>query len=86
MFLKGGFFVKKIGDVYYFYHDFVMEVIIFVFGIDYLMVVIKYVDVIFLRKRVKIKSRNFKNDLFIIFVSDKYISEFGKRLYIDFFG
>lgn len=35
-FLKG-FFVKKIGDVYKFYYDFVMEVISFIFGKDYLV-------------------------------------------------
>lgn len=81
-----GSFVKKIGDTYQFYHDFVTEVTTLVFGTDYPTVAIKYADVTFLRKRVKIKSRNAKNDLFTIFVSDKHISELGKRLYIDLFG
>lgn len=81
-----GSFVKKIGDTYQFYHDFVTEVTTLVFGTDYPTVAIKYADVTFLRKRVKIKSTNAKNDLFTIFVSDKHINDLGKRLYADLFG
>lgn len=40
-----GFLVKKIKDIYQFYYDFVMEVIILIFGIDYFKIVIKYVDI-----------------------------------------
>lgn len=57
-----GYFVKKIVNFFYFYYDFLMEVIIFVFGIDYLMDVIKYVDVRFLRKRLRIWSKDVYND------------------------
>lgn len=35
-----GFFVKKIGEKFYFLYDFVMEVIVYVFGFDY------FVDII----------------------------------------
>lgn len=55
-----------------------MEVIIFVFGIDYLIDVIKYVDISFLRKRVRIKNRNVENDRLIIYVGDEYMNDFGK--------
>lgn len=38
--LLNGFFVKKIGEKFYFLYDVVMEVIIYVFGFDY------FVDII----------------------------------------
>lgn len=60
--------------------------IIFVFGIDYLIDVIKYVDISFLRKRVKIKSKNVDNDRLIIFVGDEYMNDFGKWFFVEFFG
>lgn len=50
-----GFFVKRIGDIYMFYYDFVMEVIIFVFGIDYFVDLVNYVDIGFFRRKVKLE-------------------------------
>lgn len=51
-----GFFVKKIGDNFYFYYDFFMEIIIFVFGLEFFVDIIKYVDIGFFRNKVKIKK------------------------------
>lgn len=56
------YFVKKNGNVFFFYYDFVREVIIFVFGIDYLKFVISYVDIRFLSKGVRIGSEYILND------------------------
>uniref|UniRef100_A0A8W8NYJ4 Novel STAND NTPase 3 domain-containing protein n=1 Tax=Magallana gigas TaxID=29159 RepID=A0A8W8NYJ4_MAGGI len=47
-----GYFVKKSGDTYQFYHDFVMEVTTFVFGTDYPLKLIQYADIAFLRKKM----------------------------------
>lgn len=47
-FLKG-FIVKNNDGIFYFYYDFLMDVIIFVFGIDYFRVMIKYGDIGFFR-------------------------------------
>lgn len=63
-----------------------MEVMIFVFGIDYLKLVIIFVDISFFWKRVKIKSCNVKIDFFIIYVNDKDIVYFGKRFFFEFLG
>lgn len=81
-----GFFVKKIGDNFYFYYDFVMEIIIYVFGLDYFKEIIEYVDVSFLRRRVKLEDCKDENDKFFIVLSDKYIVNFGKRLFMEIFG
>ncbi|XP_065935402.1 uncharacterized protein [Magallana gigas] len=81
-----GFFVKKIGDVFHFYHDFVMEVTTFVFGSDYPADTIKYADIDFLRKRVNLESCKEKTDQFTIYLSDKYIDDLGKRLFTGMFG
>lgn len=62
-----GYFVKKIGNIFYFYHDFLMEVTTFVFGTDYPMDAIKYADVRFLRKRLRIRSKDVHNDQFTIY-------------------
>lgn len=51
-----GFFVKKIGENFYFYYDFFMEVIIFVFGLEFFLDIIKYVDIGIFRNRVMIKK------------------------------
>lgn len=81
-----GYFVKKIGDTYQFYHDFVMEVTTFVFGTDYPTDAIKYADVSFLRRRVRIKSSHVENDRFTIYVGDEHINDLGKRLFANLFG
>lgn len=46
---KDGFVLKK-GNVYQFCYDLVMEIILFMFGLDYYLDMIKYVDIVFLRK------------------------------------
>lgn len=81
-----GFFVKKIGDNFHFYHDFVMEITTYVFGSDYPEDTIKYADVSFLRRRVKLEGCEDQNDQFVIVLGDKYIDCLGKRLFIEIFG
>lgn len=82
-----GYFTKKIGDTYQFYHSFVMEVTIYVFGTDYPEETIQYADIGILRKRVKLENCNDKNDQFIICLSEnKFAKNLGERLYNDIFG
>lgn len=79
-----GFFVKKVGDMYHFYHDFVMEVTTFVFGKDNPLELIQFADIGFLRKRVKLGCHH-KTDQFTIYLSNAYIDALGKRLFNDIF-
>lgn len=81
-----GYFVKKIGDSYQFHHDFLMEVTTFVFGTDYPKDAIKFADISFFRKRVKIKSCNAKIDPFTIYVNDNDIVDLGKRFFVELLG
>ncbi|XP_065925460.1 uncharacterized protein [Magallana gigas] len=85
-----GFFVKKIGDTYHFYHDYVMEVTTYVFGTDYPTETIQYADIGFLRRRVNLKSsddnRKEEVDKFTIYLNDKYVSDLADRLFDDIFG
>lgn len=83
-FLKN-FFVKKIGDIYFFYYDFVMEVMIFVFGKDYFVEIVKYVDIGFFRKSVKLIKDNGCNDFLIIDLNSRFIDKFYRRLFDGIF-
>lgn len=81
-----GFIVKK-NDTFHFYHDFLMDVTTFVFGTDYPRAMIKYGDVGFLRRRVRLKNYRKNNDQFTIYLSDNSdIQQLGKRLYTDIFS
>uniref|UniRef100_A0A8W8P0L5 C-type lectin domain-containing protein n=1 Tax=Magallana gigas TaxID=29159 RepID=A0A8W8P0L5_MAGGI len=56
-----GYFVKKVGDTYHFYHDFVMEVTTHVFGKYYPIETVKDADVGFLRRRlIKIGANTYQ--------------------------
>nr|XP_034321422.1 uncharacterized protein LOC109619991 isoform X3 [Crassostrea gigas] len=81
-----GFLVKRIGDTYHFYHDFVMEVTTFVFGNDDPIYTIKYADIGFLRKRVKLKEYDDESEHFTIYLKDKHLPYLGKRLLNDILG
>eukprot|EP00105_Crassostrea_gigas_P036826 XP_019920974.1 PREDICTED: uncharacterized protein LOC105323896 [Crassostrea gigas] len=81
-----GFYVKKVDDTYHFYHDFVMEVTTHVFGTDYPTETIKYADIGFLRRRVKLGNNNEHDESFTIYLSDRYIEELGERLFTELFG
>lgn len=90
-----GFFVKKIGDTFHFYHNFVMEVTTFVFGTDYPKELINYADIGFLRRRVKLENCTDKNDPLALencidkkdpltlHLSEKYIRCLGSRFWTD---
>eukprot|EP00105_Crassostrea_gigas_P038184 XP_019922332.1 PREDICTED: uncharacterized protein LOC109618629 [Crassostrea gigas] len=83
-------FVKKVGNRYNFCHDFVMEVSTHVFGTDYPRDTIKYADIGFLRRRVRLENSEENceenKDSFTIYLSDQYIKELGERLYTELFG
>lgn len=82
-----GCFIKKIGDTYQFYHNFVMEVTTYVFGTDYPEKIIEYADIGILRRRVKLENHNDKNDQFMICLNEKkFAKNLGERLYNDIFG
>lgn len=81
-----GIFVQKTGDAYHFYHDLLMEVTTFVFGAEYPGDAIKYADIGFLRRRVKMKSCNDRYDQFTICLDENHVSELGNRLFNDLFG
>ena len=80
-----GFFVKKIGNAYSFYHDLVMEVTTFTLGRDHPVETIQYADISFLRRRV-ILENNTSNDAFTISLSDDYIDELANRLLQELLG
>lgn len=81
-----GFFVKKIGDTFQFFHSFVKEVTTCVFGKDYPLLIIKYADIGFLRKRVTLESCNENSEEFTINLSDRHIDALEKRLFNEIFG
>lgn len=79
-------FVKKIGDTYHFYHDIVMEVTTFVLGSDNPKYTIRYADIGFLRRRVKLGKSYHQNYVLTIYLADKHLGQFGKRLVSEIFG
>ena len=82
-----GYFVKKFGEKYTFYHDFVMEVTTFVFGSENPSETIKIADLSFLRKRISVeKSECLTNDSFTIFLNDESIPNLVNRLFEELFG
>lgn len=81
-----GFYVQRLSDNYHFYHDFVMDVTTKVFGKQCPLVIIKYADIGFLRRRVTLKCLNDKSNHFTIHLKDKHIESLAKRLFIDIFG
>lgn len=81
-----GVFTKKIGNNYQFYHDFVMEVTTQVFGSDYPRLIIKYADIGFLRRRVKLGTHEKQKDSFTIYLDDTHVRELAERFFDDIFG
>ena len=85
--LLEGYYVKKIGDAYYFYHDVFMEITTLVLGKDYPIETIKYADFGFLIGS-KLGKCSDSNDPCIINLSamhmpillDRYLNEIvGER-------
>ena len=77
-------FVKEIAGTYYFYHDFLMEVTTFVLGMDNLRETIRYADVSFLRKRIRLANTKNQNEL-TIFVEDEHIDVLVERFFKEIF-
>lgn len=72
--------------VSYLYHDFVMELTTYVFGTENSAETVRYADIGFLRKRVRLGNSEKHNNSFTIFFSDGYIEELKERLYTELFG
>lgn len=62
-----------------------MEITTYVFGSDHPEDTIKYADVSFLRRRVKLESSEDQNDQFVIVLGDKYIDDLSRTLFIVIF-
>lgn len=84
--LKDGF-VSKIGNSYQFCHDLVMEITSFMFGSDNHLDMIKYADIVFLRKRVKLEDdRKDQTDQLTIYISDTDLNSLAERLLKEVVG
>lgn len=81
-----GSYVTKIGDVYQFRHDFVMEVTSYVFGTEYPTAMIKYADIGFLRKRVKFDNCNGPKDQLTIYLDENHLEFLTERLLKEMVG
>lgn len=81
-----GFLTKKIENTYHFYHDLVMEVATFIIGTDFPTTVLKYADIGFLRRRVRLETENDIRNKFTIYICDRHINQLGKRFYSEIFG
>ncbi|XP_078311118.1 uncharacterized protein LOC144617578 isoform X2 [Crassostrea virginica] len=80
-----GLLVKQIGDTYTFYHDFVMEVTTYVIGREHPEEAIKFADISFLRKRVRLENNN-PNEQFTIVINDDNIDDLVNRLFDELLG
>ena len=74
--------VKQIGDTYNFYQDFVMEVTTYVIGREHSEETIKYADIGFLRKRLRLENNN-PNEKFTIIINDNHIDDLVNRLFYE---
>lgn len=63
-----------------------MEVTSYVFGSDYPKDIIKYADISFLRKRVKLEDCNDRNGLLTIYKSDRHLDTLAARLLKEIVG
>lgn len=78
--------MKKLGDTYHFNHDFVMEVTTYVFGKYYPKSLIKYADIGFLRKNVRLQSSENQNNPLTLYLCNRDKTDLGKRLFCAVFG
>lgn len=76
-------FVRKVGDAYRFYHDFLMDVSSLVFGTDHPAIVIQCADLDFLRRRVKLDNFSEDNDSLTIYLKSQNIDELGNILFTN---
>ncbi|XP_062580643.1 LOW QUALITY PROTEIN: ankyrin-1-like [Saccostrea cucullata] len=82
--LKGSY-VKCIGHVFQFLHDFIMEITTLVFGVDCPQETIQYADSSFLRRRVKIEddTEEENRDPFSVYLPVEYIDDLVDRFITD---
>nr|XP_022328968.1 ankyrin-1-like [Crassostrea virginica] len=80
-----GLLVKQIGNTYNFYHDFVMEVTTYVIGREHPEETVKFADISFLRKRVRLENNN-PNEQFTIMINDDNIDDLVNRLFDELLG
>ncbi|XP_061193926.1 uncharacterized protein LOC133202172 [Saccostrea echinata] len=80
-----GSYVKCVGHVFQFLHDFIMEITTLVFGIDCPRETIQYADSGFLRRRMRIENDTEEEDRdpFIVYLPEEYIGDLVDRFIID---
>nr|XP_022308755.1 uncharacterized protein LOC111114647 isoform X2 [Crassostrea virginica] len=80
-----GFLVKKNGERYFFYNDFVMEVTTYVFGSEHPAETLEYADISFLRKRVRVE-KNESSDPHSILLNHRHIDILVNRFLKELIG
>lgn len=78
--------VRKIEHTYKFYDDNVKAITNYVIGTDYPKDMVKYADIDFLKKRVKIDTCCERKDVLTIYLKERHIKHLGERLFKDIFG
>ena len=83
-----GFFVKNVknNNSYNFYDDFIMEVTTHVLGCEHPAVIIRYADISFLRKRVRLGKSETYERYKIMISDDIIIDELVTRLFEELLG
>ncbi|XP_062579236.1 uncharacterized protein LOC134241175 [Saccostrea cucullata] len=82
--LKGSY-VKRVGNSFQFYHDFILEITTLVFGVDCPKETIQYADSGFLRRRVRIEddTEEESRNPFTVYLPEEYIDDLVDRFIID---
>ncbi|XP_062569028.1 uncharacterized protein LOC134231122 [Saccostrea cucullata] len=82
--LKGSY-VKRVGNLFQFLHDFIMEITTLVFGVDCPQETIQYADSGFLRRRVRIEDDTEEEDRdpFTVYLPEEYIDDLVDRFISD---
>ena len=80
-----GLFVRKIGETFSFYHDFVMEVTTYVLCSQHPQETIEFADLSFLRKRISV-GKNKSKPRFSILLNHKHIKDLVDRFFEELIG
>ncbi|XP_078328666.1 uncharacterized protein LOC111112983 [Crassostrea virginica] len=80
-----GLFVRKIGEKFSFYHDFVMEVTTYVLCSQHPQETIEFADLSFLRKRISV-GKNKSKPRFSILLNHKHIKDLVDRFFEELIG
>ncbi|XP_062585885.1 uncharacterized protein LOC134247559 [Saccostrea cucullata] len=80
-----GSYIKRVGNIFQFLHDFIMEITILVFGVDCPQETIQYADSGFLRRRMRIEDDTEEGDRdpFTVYLPEEYIGDLVDRFIND---